>query len=90
MIKGRKHIEMKNKYNLVIFILGLLAFSLSSFKKTGATQKQTKAIVLTEGLKLKKELSGIEKQLFTVGLKNGEALLAEIIQESIDVVITII
>jgi len=90
LIKGRKHIEMKIKYILVVLILGLLAYSLGSFKKIKATQKQTKAIVLTEGLKLRKKLSNSEKQLFTVALKNGEALLAEVIQESIDVVITII
>ena len=53
-------------------------------------QNRDKVILLKEGLTLDQKLTATEQHQYKINLKNGEALLVEIVQESIDVVIDIV
>lgn len=55
-----------------------------------AQDKVTDEIKLTEGLSLTRSLTSSERHIYSVKLKNGEALEAQIVQVSIDVVIDIL
>ena len=81
---------MKNTHVLIIIVLiivGLL--SLGAFKQTNIQQGSNNATILKKGIQLESEIVEKEKHYYTVYLKNGEALLAEIEQLSMDVVIDV-
>lgn len=72
-------------YLHLAFISLLLNMSIA-----GAQNKEIDETKLTEELKVERTLAPSDSHIYSIELKNGEALEAEIVQESIDVVIDIL
>ena len=74
---------MKNTTQLIF----LITFLFTSIFTNAMSFNKDKELV--EGMKLERTLSASEEHIYTVNLENGMAILAEIAQKGIDLVIDI-
>ncbi|MFD2561464.1 alpha/beta hydrolase [Aquimarina rubra] len=76
---------MKRTYKLIFFIIILCISNITNaFAKTLSND-----IELVAGMKLEKKLSATEEHIYIANLENGMAIIGEVIQDGIDIVVDV-